>query len=131
MNGIIVSSIGQADDTVLLSDCLVKLYGLLHLAVQYCQQYHVELVPEKTKLLAFAPSTESSLLDIQKLYNPLKLGNLDIGFSNSGEHVRILRSTEGNMPIILDYHSPQVRELCEINKSNRLNRLFIQIGQIV
>ena len=54
-----VSAIGQADDTVLVSDCLFKLFGLLHLAVEYCQQYHVELVPEKTKLLAFAPAKSS------------------------------------------------------------------------
>ena len=51
----IISAIGQADDTVLLSDCIYKLLGLVHLAEEYCSAFHVELVPEKTKLLGFSP----------------------------------------------------------------------------
>ena len=60
LNGIVVSAIGQADDTCLLSNCLYKLQQLLHLAVEYCNKYHVELVPEKTKLLCYSPSGLSS-----------------------------------------------------------------------
>jgi hypothetical protein len=73
MGDVMVSAVGQADDTALLSDCLIKLYGLLYLAVEYCKQYHVELVPEKTKLLAFAPKAQSSCVEIQKISNPLSL----------------------------------------------------------
>ena len=103
MGSVTVSSIGQADDTVLVSDCLIKLYGLLHLAVQYCEQYHVELVPEKTKLLAFSPSSQALPLYIQKLTNPLFLNGLKIDFTSSAEHVGILRSIEGgNMPNIVN-----------------------------
>ena len=102
LGSVTVSSIGQADDTALLSDCLIKLYCLLYLAVQYCQQYHVELVPEKTKLLAFAPKSQSTLVDIQKISNPLSLDGHKISFSSSAEHVGILRSIDGNMPNILD-----------------------------
>ena len=98
----ILSSIGQADDTVLISDCLIKLYCLLHLAIEYCQKYHVELVPEKTKLLAFVPKSLSSEADIQMICNPLSLDGYKIPFSSSAEHVGILRSVEGNMPNILD-----------------------------
>ena len=43
MGEVVVSSIGQADDTALVSNCLLKLAGLLQLAVEYCQDYHVEL----------------------------------------------------------------------------------------
>ena len=97
----VVSSIGQADDTVLISDCLVKLYCLLHLAVQYCEKYHVELVPEKTMLLAFAPPSQKTLLDIKKLSNHLSLDGKKIDFSQSAEHDGILRAIDGNMPNIL------------------------------
>ena len=54
----IISAIGQADDTVLLSHSLHQLSGLLHLTVEHCHNYHVELVPEKTKLLVFSHSKE-------------------------------------------------------------------------
>ena len=57
--GLVISSIGQADDTALISNCLLKLVGLLRLAVQY---YHVELVAEKTRLLGFCSSGYQSNL---------------------------------------------------------------------
>ena len=44
LGSVIVSSMGQADDNVLLSNTIVKLYCLLQLAIEYCRQYHVELV---------------------------------------------------------------------------------------
>ena len=54
MNGVVISDIGQADDTLLLSDCIYKLQQLLlQLAIGYCTKYHVELVPEKTRLIYF------------------------------------------------------------------------------
>ena len=49
----VISSIGLADDTVILSDCIYKLSGLVQLASDYCPKYHVTFVPEKTKLLVF------------------------------------------------------------------------------
>ena len=62
MNGICVSSIGQADDTSLLSDSLSKLAGLVHLAEEYCSSFHVTLVPEKTKLLSYSPAAYDDFL---------------------------------------------------------------------
>ena len=50
-SGVVVSAIGQADDSCLVSDCIFKLQHLLQLTMEYCSKYHVELVPEKTKLL--------------------------------------------------------------------------------
>ena len=63
----VISSIGLADDTALLSNSLSKLAGLLHLTDEYCKQYHVELVPEKTKLLAFVPDSHSLHVYRQRL----------------------------------------------------------------
>ena len=112
LGSVIVSSIGQADDTVLISDCLIKLYGLLHLAIQYCQQYFVELVPEKTKLLAYVPKSLSHSVEIQKLANPLSLDGHKISFSSHAEHVGILRSCDGgNMANILDRFSSHKNSL--------------------
>ena len=111
MGAVIVSSIGQADDTALVSNCLTKLCGLLHLAVQYCKNYHVELVPEKTKLLAFHPSGKNYGLYIQELLNPLQLDGHRINFSSSAEHVGILRSIEGNMPHVLSRLSAHTRAI--------------------
>ena len=106
LGSVLVSAIGQADDTVLVSDCLVKLYGLLHLAVEYCQRYHVKLVPEKTKLLAFAPKAQSLMVEVLKISNPLSLNGKKIDFSTAAEHVGILRSCDGsNMPNMLERFS--------------------------
>ena len=99
-----VSAIGQADDTVLVSDCIVRLAGLVHLAAEYCAAFHVTLVPEKTKLLAFSPATESAQhsLKIAELINPIFIADLNIKFSDTAEHVGVLRSSsEGNMPHVL------------------------------
>ena len=52
----VVSCIGQADDTALLSNTIHDLQNLLLLTMEYCKQYNVTLVPEKTRLLAFCPS---------------------------------------------------------------------------
>ena len=98
LGAVVVSSIGQADDTVLISDCIVKLYGLLYLADTYCKQYHIELVPEMTKLVAFAPNPKSKDLYIQQLLNRLSIDGHRVEFSTSTEHVGIIRSSEGNMP---------------------------------
>ena len=111
MGAVIVSSIGQADDTALVSNCLTKLCGLLHLAVQYCKNYHVELVPEKTKRLAFHPSGKDHGLYIQELLNPRQLDGHRINFSSSAEHVGILRSIEGNMPHVLSRLSAHTRAI--------------------
>ena len=46
---------------------------ILHLTVEYCRQFHVELVPEKKKLLAFTPSNEDLQVYLQKLVNHLSL----------------------------------------------------------
>ena len=51
----VVSSLGYEDDAALMAHNLSKVGGLLHLTTQFCQKYHVELVPDKTKLLVFTP----------------------------------------------------------------------------
>ena len=114
LGDVVVSSIGQADDTVLISDCIVKLYGLLHLAVSYCKQYHVELVPEKTKLVAFCHNPKSTSMYFQKLLNPISIEGHKVEFSSSAEHVGIIRSSEGNMPNILHRLSCHTKAIASV-----------------
>ena len=47
---VIVSGIGLADDTALLSYNFHQLYFLLHLTAKFCSKYHVKLCSDKTKL---------------------------------------------------------------------------------
>ena len=107
----VVSAIGQADDSCLISDCIFKLQHLLQLTVEYCNKYHVELVPEKTKLLCFTPSGLESSAFYWKLVSPVSLGSTKIAFSNEAEHVGILRSVNGNLPNLMARMTAHTRAL--------------------
>ena len=76
----VVSAIGFVDDTSLLSDSLGKLAGLLHLTNEYCMQYHVELVPDKTKLLVFAPQKQEMNVYFHLICNPIIICGSTINF---------------------------------------------------
>ena len=95
-----VSSIGQADDTILLSNDIYNLYYLLHLTINYTKRHFVTLCADKTRLQVFPPSSEKhSQCFLQ--YNPIKINGKTIDFSPTAEHVGILRSTDGNYPTIM------------------------------
>ena len=97
-----IASIGQADDTVLLSNDLVKLKFLLQLTINFCNKYHIQLSPSKTKLQAYFPSNFSG--DKQYLMNsvPITIGDSTIKFVDAAEHVGVIRSVDGNLPHILN-----------------------------
>ena len=94
---LIVSAVGQADDTALLSDDLLKLLLILQLALDYCEKYNVELSPSKTKLMQIVPPRKSTFVP----YNPIKMFNKCIDFVEQAEHVGVLRSSDGNLPNLL------------------------------
>ena len=50
-----ISAVGQADDTVLMSNTLERLQLLCHLLKEYCLKFNVHLSPSKTKLLMLTP----------------------------------------------------------------------------
>ena len=106
-----ISGIGFVDDVSLQSNSLSKLGGLLHLTIEYCQKFHVELVPDKTKLLVFSPPNQHLDVYLQKLRNHLVIDGHVIDFSSSAEHVGILRSPEGNMPNIISRMSAHTRAI--------------------
>ena len=101
MGSMVASCIGQADDTALLSNDIFSLQNLLLLTLEYCEKYAVTLVPEKTKLLAFCPPGSESYVDYAKIISPISINGTPISFSDSAEHVGIVRSVHGNLPNIL------------------------------
>ena len=49
-----INAIGQAYDTVFVSNDIFQLQHLLQLTLSYCDKYQVRLSASKTKLLVFA-----------------------------------------------------------------------------
>ena len=98
----IISCISLADDAVLLSSNLTDLKNLLLLTSDYCKKYGVDLVPDKTLLLAFnrgdilvSPDTPSSVY----------VNGHELPFSTEAQHLGVLRTTDrssGNIPSIMD-----------------------------
>ena len=123
----VVSAIGQADDTVLLSDCIFKLFGLVHLAEEYCSAFHVELVPEKTKLLGFSPAGKDYSVFFSEIVNPISIQGSKIHFDTLAEHVGVIRTPKnGNMSHIIGRISSHRRAVqsvlhCGIARSHRGN----------
>ena len=100
MGNLTISSVGQADDTLLLSNSIKKLQYLLQLSEEFCKRYQVTLSPAKTKLQVFFTSSMRAEVRFAMITNPIKLNNQQIHFSETAEHVGILRSTSGNLTTI-------------------------------
>ena len=60
------------------------------------------LAPEKTKLIAFAAPRHKTIVEFSKSTSKLVIKNREIKFSDTAEHVGIIRSSSGNLPHILD-----------------------------
>ena len=93
-----ISGVGQADDIGILSNDIYALLNLLHLTLNYCKQFHIELCADKTKLLLLTNNSKFKFVP----YNPIKINDQEIPFSDRAEHVGVVRSPEGNIPHILD-----------------------------
>ena len=107
-----VSSIGQADDTALISNDLVFLSHLLKLSNLFCAKSLVELSAEKTRLQCYSNSTRASIeADIDNLTNPIEINGTRIPFSQTASHVGIVRSTVGNAEALLDRFTAHQRSL--------------------
>ena len=122
-NGLVISAVGQADDTGLISNDIFNLRNLLHLTLNYCTKYNVELCPEKTKLLLLS-SNLGAQEDVN--FNPIKINGTKIDFVNSAEHVGIIRSVDGNTPNTMNRIVAHKKALgavipCGIGRSHRAN----------
>ena len=104
------AGVGQADDVFLLSDDIHKLQCILQLAMDYANEYHVEMVPEKTKLLCYTPRGQDLDTYYWRVVSPITMDGIRIGFSEEAEHVGILRSTQaGNMANLLSRESAHTK----------------------
>ena len=112
-----VSFVGQADDSVLLSHDIHQLSHLLHLTTQYCSKYKVEMTPEKTKLQVFAPTSLYTEVSYFKSINYLSLNGVPLHFSDTTEHVGVIRSPDSNIPHILQRISSHKRALAAVLSS--------------
>ena len=109
-----VSSIGQADDVVLLSHDVHLLNHLLTLTIDYCRKHHVTLAPEKTKLLVFSAPRHKNMVSYQKAISPLPIDGVTINFVTNAEHVGLIRSTDGNLPHIQGHISAHLKSLYSV-----------------
>ena len=112
MGNVVVSSVGMADDTALLSNDIHHLYYLLELSKFFCSKYEASLCPEKTILQVYQPKQLSA--DSYEIYNPIKIDGRSIPFSSTADHVGILRSTNGNKPTLLARISTHKRALAAL-----------------
>ena len=64
--------------------------------MNYCQQYHVDLCADKTKLLMINKASRTIIH-----YNPITLNGQQIPFAKQAEHVGVIRSPDGNLPHLL------------------------------
>ena len=92
-----ISSIGQADDTILVATDIYSLFYELELTKIFCQTNMIELSPDKTKLQCFSSSSE-----LVNDTNPLRINGKVIPLTKTADHVGIQRSIEGNGPAIYD-----------------------------
>ena len=94
----VISSVGQADDTVHATNKLANLNNILHLTMDYCKKYEVTLCADKTKLLRISKVPDTEL----EVMNPININGAQIQFSDSAEHVGIVRSSaDGNLPNLM------------------------------
>ena len=110
----VVSCISLADDAVLLSNSIHNLKNLLFLTTEYCKKYEVELVPDKTKLLAFCKSEDDHLVRYAKLASTISLDGRPIPFSQQAEHLGIVRSSSGNLPNLVERFSAHKKKLFSV-----------------
>ena len=121
ISGYPVASVGQADDTALISHDIHHLQSLLELSLLYCQKHQVQLSPGKTKLLIFSKE-DTDALKYVKAMSPIRIGDTRIEFADTAEHVGILRSTSGNLPHIhqrIVNHKKSLAQILSMGLSRR------------
>ena len=75
-----ISCISLADDAALVSDSLINLNNLLYLNLEHCKKNDIELVPEKTRLIAFT-TCEDDELEYAKMMSPIPIYGHQLPFS--------------------------------------------------
>ena len=134
MRDITVSGIGQADDTVLLSNSLFSLQNLLYLSLNFCKKQQVILCVEKTKLQVLSTPNMKNDVNYMKLISPVKINGQKIDFFEEVEHVGVVRSTNGNLPNLITRITSHKKALAAVlftgmaraHRGNPSTSLFIE-----
>ena len=107
----IVSCISLADDAVLVANEIVDLQNLIYLTELYCKKYGVELVIDKTKLIAFSVKNDTNVAYVQNTAT-IRLNNAEIPFCDEVVHLGVLRSSgAGNSASVMDRISAYRKQL--------------------
>ena len=113
LGSVMVAAIGQADDTVLISNDIVFLSYLLDLTKLFCHKYLVELCAEKTHLQVYGMRFVEQI-DVSLESCPIEINGQKIPFSNSAEHVGVVRSTNGNSQALFQRFRAHHRALASV-----------------
>ena len=87
MNNATISTIGQADDVILVSNYIDNLQLLFWLTERYCQKYRVKLVPSKTNLLAYFTPKQTEQVEHAEIVNRVTICGQKVQFSTELDHV--------------------------------------------
>ena len=109
IGSVTISSIGQADDVVLVADNPHALQGLLDLSLYFCKKKHVTLSPGKTKLQAFSSSKKVHPVPI--VPTDICIDGVPVDLVHQAEHVGIVRSVQGNLAHIQSRFSAHRKQL--------------------
>ena len=101
LGSLVISGVGQADDTALISNNIQSLQFLLILSQIFCKKYSVKICAEKTKLQVFSTKQTDEIALYSMMTNPLTIDGKKVEFVETAEHVGIVRATAGNLPAIL------------------------------
>ena len=96
---------------------------ILRLVTDYCIKYNVQLSSSKTKLMEISPPRVKG----RATYNPINFNGEAIGFVEEAEHVRVLRSTHGNMPNIVQRVSAFKKALGSIVSCGRAHPIHLPL----
>ena len=98
MGDLHIASIGQADDTALVSNDINNLFYLLELSNFACRKNMIDIGADKTKLQVY---TNRRFILEKSVETPIFIDQKNIPFSDLAEHVGVIRSTSGNGPAIM------------------------------
>ena len=94
-SSLVLSGVGHADDSALLSNDIRKLNHILQLCLNYCQKYQVQLNNSKIKLLMISPQRSANAVP----YNQINLKGEAIMFCTEAQHKGGLKTSKIKMHI--------------------------------
>ena len=110
----VVSAIGQADNTAAVSTDLSSIQLFMNLNLHFSETHNIKFCPPKTHLQVFHRPSQSDIVYLDSLLNPVNISGHKVEFSTSAEHVGVIRSVTGNMPNILNRISAHRKALYSV-----------------